>query len=187
MTDARLPDRWLNDRRLQRLSPEHFRTYVNALMWSVGNRTDGHIERADAGMVPHWSAGAAKAFVDAGLFTPQSDGWLITDYVATQTSREQLAAAEAARVREREKKARQRAAKAAEKAAGESAVPGDIPGEVPRDVPGESTGQDRLGQDRPGQGDQQDRSRRNNGAEPYAPSAEQLHRIEQNVRRGYES
>lgn len=109
MTDARLPERWLNDRRLQRLSAEHYRTYVNALLWSVANRTDGRIERGDVSLIPHWAAGAAKAFVDAGLFSPQPDGWLVADWVATQTSRDELTALEEARARERQKKARWRA------------------------------------------------------------------------------
>ena len=49
MTDARLPERWLNDRRLQRHSADHYRAFVNALLWSVANRTD----RA-AMMTPNW-------------------------------------------------------------------------------------------------------------------------------------
>ncbi len=106
-------------------------------MWSVANRTDGQIEQGDIGMVPHWSAGAAKAFVDAGLFTPQSDGWLIADYLATQTSSEQLVANEKQRAKERDKKARQRAEKAAGKAPSQSAVPRDVPGDSQGDVPGD--------------------------------------------------
>jgi hypothetical protein len=138
VTDARLPERWLNDRRLQRLSADHFRTYVNVLLWSVANRTDGRIEREDVGLIPHWSANAAKAFVAAELFTPQPDGWLITDYAATQSTRSELETLERVRRRDREKKARQRAGKAAgaeDISADEPlSVPGDVPGDGPRDV-----------------------------------------------------
>jgi hypothetical protein len=39
MTDARFPERWLNDRRLLRLSDAAFRLFVISLTWSVSNRT----------------------------------------------------------------------------------------------------------------------------------------------------
>ncbi|EPQ76924.1 hypothetical protein [Mycobacterium marinum] len=145
MTDARFPDRWLSDRRIQRLSDAHFRAFITSLAWSVSNRTDGLIEPEDLGLIPNFAAASAKAFVDAGLWTPLDKGWRITDYMSTQTSSDQLAAADAARVREREKKARQRAAKRV----AATCTNGDVPG----DVPGDNTGQDRPGQDRPGQGE----------------------------------
>ncbi|MGV0777727.1 hypothetical protein [Mycolicibacterium elephantis] len=132
MTDARLPERWLSDRRLQRLSAEHYRTFINALLWSVTNRTDGRIEREDVGLIPHWSANAAKAFVDAGLFTPQSDGWLISDYAATQTARSELETLERIRQRDRLKKARKRA--------GDTDDDGDSPGTAAGAVPGTARG-----------------------------------------------
>ena len=146
MTDARFPDRWLSDRRLQRLSDAHFRAYITSLVWSVSNRTNGAIEPADLGLIPNFTTGCAQAFIDAGLWSPLEKGWLISDYLSTQTSSEQLAAAEAARIREREKKARQRAAKRAQ-----TCNNADVPGEVPGDVPGDNTGQDRRGQDRQGE------------------------------------
>ena len=43
MTDARFPDRWLSDRRLQRLSDGHFRAFITSLAWSVTNRAEGGI------------------------------------------------------------------------------------------------------------------------------------------------
>ncbi|WP_065289263.1 hypothetical protein [Mycolicibacter kumamotonensis] len=141
MTDARLPERWLSDRRLQRLSAEHYRTFINALLWSVTNRTDGRIEREDVGLIPHWSANAAKAFVDAGLFTPQSDGWLISDYAATQTARSELETLERIRQRDRLKKARKRA--------GDTDDDGDSPGDSGGRSPGDSTG-DSPGEVSPG-------------------------------------
>lgn len=144
MTDARLPERWLSDRRLQRLSPEHYRAFINALMYAVANRTDGQIEQGDLALIPHWSANAAKAFVEAQLFTPQDDGWLITDYVGTQTSRAEHKTLERMRTHERQKKARQRADKAEKdvtetvpETADETPGPSDVSGTVPRDIPGE--------------------------------------------------
>ncbi|MGD1255345.1 hypothetical protein ACKUT9_13975 [Mycobacterium seoulense] len=144
MTDARVPDRWLSDRRLQRLSDSHFRAFITSLVWSVSNRTNGQIEPEDLGLIPSFAAGSANALVAGGLWAPQEEGWLISDFRTTQTSSEQLAAAEAARIREREKKAKQRAAKRAA-ARADAVVPKDIPG----DVLGDNTGQDRQGQDRP--------------------------------------
>ncbi|MGE2690086.1 hypothetical protein [Mycolicibacterium pulveris] len=138
MTDARLPERWLNDRRLQRLSADHYRTFINALLWTVANRTDGRIERDDVALIPHWSANAAKTLIEAGLFTPQTDGWLIADYLSTQTSRSELETLERVRRRERDKKARQRAGKTANdpavRANENDSVPGDVPGDGPGDV-----------------------------------------------------
>ena len=139
------PSRWLSDRRLQRLSDAHFRAFVTALVWAVANRTDGVIEREDLALIPNFAPCAVKALVDAGLWTPLAQGWCISDFGATQTSREQLAAAEVARVRERDKKARQRAAKRATTST-TCVVPGDVPGDVPWD----NAGQDRTGQDKTG-------------------------------------
>lgn len=132
MTDARLPERWLNDRRLQRLSAEHYRTFINALLWCVANRTDGRIERDDVGLIPHWSVSAAKAFVDAGLFTPRADGWLISDYAATQTARSELETLERVRQRERLKKAKQRAEAKSDKKKDVDSL-GDETGDSPGD------------------------------------------------------
>ncbi len=60
MTDARIPDRWLSDRRLQRLSDVHFRAFITSLVWSVSNRTNGVIEPEDLRLIPNFAAGAAK-------------------------------------------------------------------------------------------------------------------------------
>lgn len=141
MTDARVPERWLNDRRIQRLSADHYRTFINALLWSVANRTDGRIEREDVGLIPHWSANSAKALIAAGLFIAQADGWLIADYLATQTSRSELETLEQVRRRERDKKARQRAGRAGTPNADDSGAPGDETDSVPGDVPGDSPGE----------------------------------------------
>lgn len=147
MTDARFPDRWLSDRRLQRLTDGHFRAFITSLVWSVTNRTDGVIEPEDLGLIPNFAGNAVKAFIDAGLWAPLEKGWRITDYATTQTSREQLSAAELARAREREKKARQRAAKKLVSTSADADVPGDVPG----DSGGDNTGQDRPGKDRQGE------------------------------------
>jgi hypothetical protein len=38
MTDARFPERWLQDRRVLRLSDVGFRLFTLSLAWSVSNR-----------------------------------------------------------------------------------------------------------------------------------------------------
>lgn len=145
MTDARFPDRWLSDRRLQRLSDSHFRAFITSLAWSVSNRTDGVIEPDDLALIPNFPLATVKPLIEAELWLPQRSGWLIADYAVTQTTSAQLIANEQQRVREREKKARQRAAKRSAATCGDAAVPGDRPGDVPGDNPGE----DRTGKDRP--------------------------------------
>ena len=139
MTDARMPDRWLTDRRVLRLPDDAFRLFVVGPMWAVSNRSEGVIFDDDLELLPRVRPGAAAHLAQAGLWTHQdAEGgagyWVIAEYGKTQTSREQLEAEELARKKATEKKRRQRAAAA-----------------VPRDVPGDNTGQDRLGQDRQGQ------------------------------------
>jgi hypothetical protein len=141
MTDARLPDRLLNDRRLQRLQPQHFKAYVNGLMWSVSNRTDGVILPEDLALIPGFSAGSDTVLADAGLWKRRkSDGWLIEDYAATQSSRSQLEALEGYRKREREEKARQRARRRADAAALDDTEHGPSPRTVPPDRRGGHAG-----------------------------------------------
>ena len=170
MTDARFPDRWLSDRRLRRLSDAHFRTFVTALIWAVANRTDGVIEREDLALIPNFAANAVREFVDAGLWTPLEQGWLITDFMETQTSRAQLQHLEVERTKERDKKARQRAAGKADAGGSTTAnavVPRDIPRDIPGDVPLDDTGQARTGQAR--RGEHSDPPNRNTAESPLCP------------------
>ncbi|MGH1551008.1 hypothetical protein ACRAWB_18245 [Leifsonia poae] len=135
MVDARIPERFLIDRRLLTQSDKVFRAWVTALLFSVANRTDGVIKRGDIPLMPFFDKTAPAALVAAGLWEANESGWLITDFRATQTSRDELEVLENARRREREKKQRQRAAK-------EAGGPQfrDVPGDVPGDA---SRGQDR--------------------------------------------
>jgi hypothetical protein len=138
MTDARLPERWLNDRRVVRLSDGAFRTFVTSLVWSVANRTDGVIDSDDLDLVHGASCGKVPELVAAGLYEPQGSVHRIVDFAATQTSRDELLILEDNRRQQREKKARQRARKS------EPPSPGMSPGTPsPGTVPGDRTGQDR--------------------------------------------
>lgn len=109
MTDARHPERWLNDRRLLRLSDAEHRSFINALVWSVSNRTDGRIEPGDVALIPSFREQSIPGLTPAGLWAHHDDYWLITDFDATQTTRTQLDGLDHKRHLDRERKARQRA------------------------------------------------------------------------------
>jgi hypothetical protein len=132
MTDARFPERWLNDRRVRMLSDGAFRRFVISLAWSAANRTEGVITHADLPLLPLAGPDCTGELVEAGLWLWIGDHWLIAPFEETQTTRADLEAVDLARQKAREKKRRQRAAAAA----------------VPGDVPGDNTGQARTGQDR---------------------------------------
>lgn len=133
MTDARMPETYLLDRRINRLTDSEFRAFVTATIWAVANRTDGTITPEDLPLIPRFAESASAALVDAGLWVTADAGWMIADFELTQTTSEQLAAAEQARAKARDKKRRQRANDPA------------VPPPVPRDVPRDNTGQDRTG------------------------------------------
>jgi len=109
MTDARIPDRWLHDRRLLRLSDSEFRTFVTSLTWCVSNRTDGRLEHDDLAMVPTCRPEQAGALVRAGLWEPRDGGWQVVDFLNTQSTATQLAGMEHKRHLDRERQARYRA------------------------------------------------------------------------------
>lgn len=151
VTDARFPERWLNDRRVLKLSGDGVRLLIFSLAWSVSNRTDGVITDDDLPLIPHSSPQLAADLVATGLWQRREDRWLVADFADTQTTRERLNQLDAARRAERDRKAKQRASGTAHgtrtpDAPGDSPVPADVPGDVPPD----HTGQDRLetGQDR---------------------------------------
>jgi hypothetical protein len=132
MVDARFPVDWLLDRRIQQLSDADHRAFVNALVWSVANRTDGWVGRVDLPLIPRMSDSGPDAFVAAALWAVADEtGWLIVDFERTQTSRAEHETLERARRKEREKKARQRAKVAQQE-------PGPVPGDSPGGSPGGS-------------------------------------------------
>jgi hypothetical protein len=128
MTDARLPERFLTDRRIRRLSDPEFRTYVNAMVWSVANRTDGVLYVDEPDLIPDVDAAHASAMAKAELWRRDADRWLIVDFAATQTSRHELEVLDNVRRRDREKKARQRAAAADPDSVPRDSPPGTSPG-----------------------------------------------------------
>jgi hypothetical protein len=138
MTDARFPERWLQDRRVLRLSDVGFRLFTLSLAWSVSNRTDGVLYDDDLALIMSVDPARSGELEKADLWRREKDHWLIVDFADTQTSRHDLDVRDNARRREREKKARQRG----KRPSPDSDVPGDSPS-------GRSlrTAQDRKGQD----------------------------------------
>ena len=118
MTDARLPERWLTDRRLRLLSDQAHRFFITALLWCVANRTDGVFWDEDLALMPGavvpgtvpagGSRDWAEECVKRDLVTRAGDRWVITDFEATQSTRDELDQLERIRAADRDKKRRQR-------------------------------------------------------------------------------
>jgi hypothetical protein len=109
MTDARFPERWLNDRRIVRLSDRDFRGFVGALAWCAANRTDGAIGYDDLDLIRWCDRDVIAALLKAELVTDTGTGWQLCDYEMTQRTAAQLASDDRLRMYERDKKRRQRA------------------------------------------------------------------------------
>jgi hypothetical protein len=142
VTDCRLPERWLNDRRLLRLSDSAYRTFVQLMLWAVANRTDGIMELEDVDLIPRARRTDLPELQCQGLIKVTGQRLTLIDYRATQTSRDELQVLENARRRERIKKARQRAAAKddppGDHPSGQS--PGTSLGTGPRDSTGRQEG-----------------------------------------------
>jgi hypothetical protein len=109
MTDARFPERWLNDRRIVRLPDDAFRLFVLSLAWSVANRTDGVLSDEDLSLLPGAAPQCARRLARDGLWERAGGRWLITVYEATQTTAAELASLDTARAADRARKRRERA------------------------------------------------------------------------------
>lgn len=148
MTDARLPERLLMDRRVNRLPAEAWRSYTHSLMWSVSNRTDGIILRDDLPLIPMFKRGDEHVLTNAGLWHELGDRWKIDRFDMDQTTRAQLEAADKKRAVDRARKRRDRQKKSQDEP---SDVQPDVQPDVHADVHVENKGQARTGQARPGQ------------------------------------
>jgi len=90
MTDARFPERWLNDRRVLRLSDPSFRLFVISLTWSVANRTDGVLYDDDLALMVNVDPARAVEMIKAGLWRRDADRYVIVEFDGTQTPATQL-------------------------------------------------------------------------------------------------
>lgn len=137
VVDARFPERWLNDKRITRLSGEAFKLFMFAMGWSVANKTDGALTEDDLEDVPRVDRSLSVDLEKAGLWRRQGNGWMITVFDGTQTPRAQLEALEAKRLHERDRAQRYRDRKKADPDAG-----GRHADDARDDI---RTGQDRTG------------------------------------------
>jgi hypothetical protein len=138
VTDARYPDYWMHDARVQGLSGDDFRAFIHALAWSAHNRTDGVIRPENLTQIPRLDAATMAVFVDAELCAKLTGGWLILDYLATQTSRAQFEQRDRARANNARRKAEQRDRD-------RTAAQGGVTRDVMRDVTAPFTGKARQG------------------------------------------
>jgi hypothetical protein len=165
MTDAHLPDRWLNDRRFRskRLSDAAYRSYMNALVWSVANRTEGIITRGDLEDIPDFNPAVVPELMGGDLWDVlgAGDRWLIHDFETTQTGRNLLESYEKRKAWDRKRKAQ----KALERLAGESDSGGNSSGTFPPDS--YRPGQARQGQPPRGAARPQRGKATTHNAEPY--------------------
>jgi hypothetical protein len=106
MTDARFPERWLNDLRLHEATDSQFRLFTLANAWAVSNRTDGVISSRHLSLIPRATTTDAAALVALGLWQSTSTGWAIVDFLRVQTSRSQLEGLEARMANDRERSKR---------------------------------------------------------------------------------
>lgn len=136
MTDARMPERWLNDIRFRKLSDPEFRTYVVTLMWSVANRTNGTLMADELEFIPDVAEDHSRRLVELNLWSAVPGGWMIRDFEATQTSKEQL---EGLELKRRQDAVRARTYRDRKKAGSRDSS---------RDSSRDDRGQDRQGQDR---------------------------------------
>jgi hypothetical protein len=152
MTDARFPDRWLNDRRLLRLTDRAHRGFICALVWSVSNHTDGEIEPEDLSLIHGFSPGCEDELVASKLWIEIDHGWRVVDFADTQTSAAEHEALSKARLSNRERQARWRAKKASSDSANaDDNVQNNVTHNVQSNAVTKTvTTQDRLGQARQG-------------------------------------
>lgn len=133
MTDARFPERWLNDRRVLRLSDGGFRLFVVSLAWSVSNRTDGVLYDDDFELMMRVTLTHAPELVEQGLWRREADHWFIEEFDRTQTTRDQLEGLDQRRAADARRARSYRLRKKAKPS---------------RDTSRDDKGQDRLGQAR---------------------------------------
>lgn len=149
MTDARIPERYLNDRRILKLTDTERSSYFMAAVWSVSNRTDGAFDEGDLNLIPTFNRSAIPTLLAVGLWARTAEGYADTEFLRVNTSRDDLLVLDNMRRADRQKKARLNAHKKGNHALCYAAVceflPGDVPGESSRGA--DRTGEDRIGKD----------------------------------------
>ena len=151
MTDTRLPDRWLADPNMDRLSDKDWRVFTSALMYCNRYGTDGAINQFHFKFLqpvdkPDQSL---TNLVEAGLAE-----WEGTQFQFKNWSTDLgQSTAEYIRRKRAENAQKSRNKRALRKSVSVGDVPRDVPRDVPGDVPGDvprDVGQVRTGKDRKG-------------------------------------
>lgn len=141
MSDARLRSEWLGQMRFDDLSDTAWRIFTSALMWSVGNGTDGVIPKRylrylhPEGVKPE----ANVEIVQAGLWTEQGDAFVLIDWAGAlgQSTAEQIEKyRDDARERQRRRRERARERRETQEAGRQESTPhsGAVTPEVTRDI-----------------------------------------------------
>lgn len=162
------------------LSDAAFRLHVEGLVWSNRKLLDLELSKDD---LPRWATHpeAVDELVESGYWTDEGQHVLIRHHGCYQRTREQVQKQQEANKRNR---AKGRARPVREQANGIHETQ-----QVDDSFDDSSDERDGTGQARPGEDDQQPNVSENgetNHAEPFTPTAEQLRRIDANIRRGYE-
>lgn len=140
MTDARLPDKWLLNPTLDKLSHESWRFLTRALMYCNQQGTDGEIESLYLRYV--WPYGDPSEHVlellKIGWLVETEKGFLIPDWEdkGQSLASQVLANKEKARLRQQMSRKNRKTFQS-----------GPVTGDVTRDVGQGRTGQERTGQD----------------------------------------
>ena len=94
---TRLDDQFHTNPKLTGLRDGTFRLYVNALVWSVANLTDGRIPRANVPSLvpvtrPQYAYYRASQLVTAGLWKQDGDDWIIHNFGDYQLTKDEILA-----------------------------------------------------------------------------------------------
>lgn len=110
MTTANVRSEWLYSSRFLRLTPIQRYSFLAALMWTVGEESDGYIGHDDIDLIPGFDRAAIPKLLEQRLVAETVGGWFVTpngeSFEASQTTKAQL---EQCRKNNRERKARSRA------------------------------------------------------------------------------
>lgn len=88
MTWAKVDDRFNDDPRLLSLERGVRLLHIEGIVWCCRHLTDGHVPRYALAKVTDEpdAVNGVDALVEAGLWEPQGEGWLIVDYLRDQSS-----------------------------------------------------------------------------------------------------
>lgn len=93
MVSANIPEQWLSNATILRLTDRAYRHHCVLLTWSVSNRTNGFIPADIALLQTGISEQGVGEVEAAGLLEREGDGWVLTHYNKTQSSAERIESA----------------------------------------------------------------------------------------------